>query len=604
MPRVPVYERQVSTRPLPTPYQRPAGGPEASGAQLGGALQHAGGQLQALARHEQERADRAKVLLADTALGEWEQRAIHDPKSGALTTRGEQAIGAVDRALQDFDATAGEVEKGLTSDAQREAFAARRAQAREQVARTLAGHERAQFREMEAGAYAGALATSVSRAVSAAGDEKAVLSARRDGEAALALRAESEGWSDQQLEGERRQFRTQLHTGVLERLSEASPDAAEAYLGRYGQEMDGAVRGRLEKQLRHLAGDRRALAETRRIQAAATDFGAQMKLAREIKDPKVLDAVSARLEEDARDGAAAQRQQVDQVFNSAFTGYIKGGGLRGVPPKAKAWLIENAPAKWRDLQELARADADRYRTKSAQPTAAQGQAMVEFLLQAGGDPQRLASMTPAEFNSDWAHRLAPADREQAAARIAGAKAEANKPDRNPALAGFVEKRLTAAGSQAGLWPANVRPDLWTKEQSAAYYAAHQEVAEKEALWRQEHAGKPAPDEKYREWIEGATLRLKLPGTGLLFDDRTTLPEYRRDPRLQGKPVEPLWTDEQRERAGAVLRQRGALLEGDPATDVDRMVESYLRRTFQLPAAADPGQGAGAPNLSTGPTPGE
>lgn len=128
------YQGGVQATPLPNTqasiqFAQPDG--------IGEALTRVG--LQAY-KDELQRQDQVQFLAADRQASEWEQKALHDPKDGALARKGRDAFGAPDEVLKKFDERMSEIDKTLTTQRQRDAFARSVEARRRDINSTLSRH--------------------------------------------------------------------------------------------------------------------------------------------------------------------------------------------------------------------------------------------------------------------------------------------------------------------------------------------------------------------------------------------------------------------------------------------------------------------------------
>lgn len=119
MPIVPYGPANVERAALPGARL----GVQASPGTFGAGVAHGAGDVAdvSLNIQEQERAkaDQVRMLDMERQLGEWENAKLYDPKDGAFAKRGQDSFGLPEAVGQDFDAFAGELQTGLTSERQR-----------------------------------------------------------------------------------------------------------------------------------------------------------------------------------------------------------------------------------------------------------------------------------------------------------------------------------------------------------------------------------------------------------------------------------------------------------------------------------------------------
>jgi hypothetical protein len=132
MPTVKVPQRQIAPERLPgvrrqeyaiphleTPPPKPLPNVNVNGAQFGQAITAIGEDLYA---REKEKQDQVRVLDAKNQLGQAVNTAFYDPKTGALNTQGQAALGLHDTVLPALTQTAGKIRKTLSNDRQRIEF--------------------------------------------------------------------------------------------------------------------------------------------------------------------------------------------------------------------------------------------------------------------------------------------------------------------------------------------------------------------------------------------------------------------------------------------------------------------------------------------------
>lgn len=119
---------------------------EAAGASIAKPILSLGLQMY---QDELHRQDQVAFLEADRKLSEWEQKRLYDPKAGALTVRGKDAMGLPDTVGKDYQATVDEVRKGLTTERQQVAFDRSVEARRKDINHTLSRHVFAEMRKYE-----------------------------------------------------------------------------------------------------------------------------------------------------------------------------------------------------------------------------------------------------------------------------------------------------------------------------------------------------------------------------------------------------------------------------------------------------------------------
>jgi hypothetical protein len=95
------------------------------------------------------RQDQVAFLEGDRKMSAWENDALYNPQTGALSKRGKDAFAVPDEVGKAYDDYTQEVRKGLTTDRQRVAFDKAAASRRGDIDKTLAKHVFTEARKFE-----------------------------------------------------------------------------------------------------------------------------------------------------------------------------------------------------------------------------------------------------------------------------------------------------------------------------------------------------------------------------------------------------------------------------------------------------------------------
>lgn len=246
MPRVPTYdEPQVRTQALPS--ARLTFNPSNQGAAIGEGLRRVGQALQEVDLAEKKRQSEIAVLEADRKLSSWTVQNLHNPETGALNRRGKDAFGMPDEVLPAFDKNTAEIEKGLTNDAQRQAFrqlaSGRRGEIEQTVTRHVAGEMR-RFEDSELDAY-----IKNAHAAALANPDVARNEIERQ-RLAISSYAARNGMGPEWLKLKVGETNSATHLGVVDGLLARGQDQqAAAYFQANGQQFLAEDRTRAEKAL-------------------------------------------------------------------------------------------------------------------------------------------------------------------------------------------------------------------------------------------------------------------------------------------------------------------------------------------------------------------
>lgn len=371
MPTVRRAEREVATAPIPGVRKQSASTAIAEGAGIeqaranvgeaiagfGGAVARVGiGTYSELAQESRRRADTVATLEADRKLGQWEISRLYSDqgtKVAALNRRGKDAMGLPEELREEFEQVAGEIEKGLATDRQREAFARVKANRGLSLDMTIQRHV---FTEMNRHAAEELEATlEVSRSAAGA---NALDPARVGLELARGVEAIKEVaprfMGAKAVEAKVLKFTTEAHAEVIDRLLANDKDkAAKIYFeeARDAGQIDGKVIGRIEKALDEgsLRGESQRKADE--IIATGKTFAEQRELAKGIEDDKLRDAVEQRIEHNKILVEREEREKDEAVLTNAFNIVDRYRDVTKIPPSVWSNLPGSARASLRSYAE-------------------------------------------------------------------------------------------------------------------------------------------------------------------------------------------------------------------------------------------------------------
>jgi len=437
MPRVPSYdEAQVRTQALPG--ARLTYDPGNPGAAVGAGLQRLGQGVTTLVVEEQRKQSEIAVLEADRKLSSWTIDSLHNPETGALNRRGKDSFGLPEEIVPAFDKTVADIEKGLTNDAQRQAFRRLSSGRRKEIDQTIARHvstEMRAFENQELEAYIKNARTAALANPDAAGSE---IERQR---LAISSYADRNGLGPEWFKLKFGSAASGTHLGILEGLLTRGRDQqAAAYFTANAAQMLGEDRTRAEKALEvgTLRGESQRLAD--RITTQYNDPTAMIAAVEQIQDPKLRDATDERVQRKIRFLADVNRGAQDKAFTDAWSIVEQTGDPYQVPPAVWGSL---PPARRQALEKYARQKA------SGQDVVNDAQKWLEFLAL----PERkLVEMTEADLLSGYVPHFDAAHRERAMTRWANAREAANgdltakaKHSNNRSFDAIVSSALSRAG---------------------------------------------------------------------------------------------------------------------------------------------------------------
>lgn len=409
MPKVPLP--QVRSRPVGAPRvgANPRG---AFSSGLAEGLQSIGGAVDAAGdffAREKAKADAIAVTQAETEL----QKSINDTLShrefGVLNNQGTDAIDGADVALETLPKNVETISKKLASDEQREVFRLRADGLVESARRTMETHVSRQIKVVEDRS----IEARAAEALNAIALNYADPATRAQQIAAVEGPLLATAVSDEDAALRVNQWRAQAAKVALNAYVGAKDaEGAKAYFAQV-KEVLGPDAARFEQQIELLDRDERAEREAIRIVNGSrtegtgwVDEAAALNGLDSLPAGADKDEVRQRVEHRLRLETRKKNQEIESVYERAFTAYLSGGTLSAIDPRDKAWLIQNSPEDWEKLRNKGRADADRYRSRrSSQETPEQQEAYLELQLELANDPERYANMTAEQFRREWGHRL-------------------------------------------------------------------------------------------------------------------------------------------------------------------------------------------------------
>ncbi len=145
MPQVPIVEKNIQSRGLPTPNLRGYNGsaPQIEVPQNG--LTNLSKAVMDIAMQAKERGDNVAVIEAQRKLDDWEATNLFDPRTGALAKKGRDTFNLPNTLVTQFDEDMNGVREGLANDDQKLQFDRMATARRGSIQQTLFGHERTQM---------------------------------------------------------------------------------------------------------------------------------------------------------------------------------------------------------------------------------------------------------------------------------------------------------------------------------------------------------------------------------------------------------------------------------------------------------------------------
>lgn len=302
-------------------------------AQIGeGFARRGAGLYGAILAEERDKADDAAILEAENKLARVEQTLLYG-EQGALSRKGKDSFELPELVDADFEKQASEIAKTMRTPKQQAAFNRIRANRGLNISATIHRHVHGERQAWEASELKDGVLNGVNAAVANA------LDPRRVGEELTAVVARIEkhgpraGMSPEAVKAAVAGAKTDIHTGVIERLLANGNDrAAKVYFEETKGQIAGTAIERVEKALEvgTLRGE--AQREADKILLAGGTFAEQRARAKAIEDPKLRDEVLGRIE---HEGQVREREERDRKETAAVDGYNiidRTGTTTAIPP--------------------------------------------------------------------------------------------------------------------------------------------------------------------------------------------------------------------------------------------------------------------------------
>lgn len=262
-------------------------------------------------------------------------------------------------------------------------------------------------------------------------------------------------------------------------------------------------------------------------------------------------------------------------FDGALSAYLKGHNLNDVPPTTKAWMLDNDPKGWHQLEQVVH--ADREHAKGTPTTEEQKRAFVQFDVDLKDHPDKYATMSEAQFHATVWPNLSNGDRERAGALFAGAHAGVDKAGK---LSPDETHMLLEAGRRSRIFP-DKQNDVskWDDDSAQLYYKASETLRQQAIDHRKAH-GEPPDPKTVQGWVDALVQEGKIPGTGIFghFQTGTT----RLEAITKGTEFTPAWNDQQRASAAKALQKSGMPADDD---NIDKFLR--IKNNLSVPPARAP-----------------
>jgi len=367
MPLVERRQREVSTAPLPGVRKTAAATAVSEGANveaakvgigqsiagLGATVGRMGAQKFAeIQQQARNRADSVAILEAERKIGEWENKRLYDPETGALNVRGKEAMALPDTLANEFATLTGEIEKGLGSDRQRDAFNRVKTSRGMGLDLTIQRHVFGEMNRYEAEELKATVENAQQSAIANALDPARVGVELDRAVGAIKTHAPRLGLGPEAIEKQVAAVTSSTHVGVIERLLSTDRDkAAKAYFEETRGQINGDAIAKVERAIDEgsLRGESQRAADE--IILAGGTLTEQRAKVRAIEDPKLRDAVQTRIEHEAAVREREEREAEEATLQGAYNIVDKTGNVNSIPSPTWSGLTGGARSALRNYAE-------------------------------------------------------------------------------------------------------------------------------------------------------------------------------------------------------------------------------------------------------------
>lgn len=337
MPTVPrISTPEVQQSRAPNVALQGNADPRAFGAGVGQAL----GEVAKVAKDSYDLQIETQVKSQRSALVQWELDNVDNPTTGAMSTKGVDALGVHEKVMPDLDKRVGELEDGIRSPRGKQIFRQMADSFRQDVTRKLNTHA-----ERQGSIYAkeqtdATLALSMEAAAANAGDPNRVANELKYSVGVVMADSKRLGMSPEATKERLLDTTTGIHAAVLDSmLTAGSYSMAKAYFDANGQDMNVKVREQAGQQVKQgyarVEGKQAADELFRKHGQDFTSVNAGLK---DIEDPMVRDVAETEVTQERERRDAAKRARHDQNLNDATNVVERTGDFNSIPPSMLADL--------------------------------------------------------------------------------------------------------------------------------------------------------------------------------------------------------------------------------------------------------------------------
>lgn len=466
MPQVPVrYKSTVNPQAAPNARLNPNTPSDA----FGNGTSKVVDAVTALYDRERKKADEVAVLDADRALGEFENRALYDPKAGALNKRGKDSFGLPEQVMGEFDRISGELYNSLGNDNQKLAYRKYMESRRRDIDRTLQRHVGEEISKYDDQTTESFVANELEAAVHNYKDPERIGHAIARVENEYTRYAGRKGLPEDWTKRKIAEATSKAHAGVITRMLANGDDKTASEYYAANKEDIKTGNAPLEKALEEgsLRGESQRQTDAILAQHGAKDDRTDaLAAAKAIKDPKIRDLAEERVNKYFTERQNAETERLNKMYVSATNVVDKTGDETKIDPVVWSQMsLERRSA----LKLYAKNKREGTEPELDHPT------WVKFTYQS---EEQLSKLTEAEFMEKYYPKLDKAHRDRGLEMMRLARDSAKKggsPDPKFATTITFKDQVKMTLEGAKIIKPGEEPSKWNEE-TARRYTAFQDEA--------------------------------------------------------------------------------------------------------------------------------
>jgi hypothetical protein len=518
MPRAPSYERQARVQPIRGGTINVRTDPRDFGAGVGAAVSVAAFDV---VRQEVDRADEIAFTAASSRLKARANKMLYDPQEGALAKKGKDSFDLPSTVMPEFDQAAGDIAAELTTDRQKLAYSKAVAQVRMDVDLAVQRHVYAERREYDKLETEGLISTARSDAVHNYADPERVMRELQIQTQTIIAHAKRNGVGAEATRVAVEQTRSKTLLDVIER---AATDNNDKVAKVYYEEGKSFLKGDDQTKAAKLVEETSLRGESQRVadellSTEGENSSAQLaKKIKDIKDPKLRDLVQNRIDAELNRREQRQAEEREDLFMGALNMIERGSSFADLSASAVAQLNYNQRAALRSYQK----------------SLAKGQNIeTDWELYYRLKTMGTTDATLGEFAKtdlmQYRHKLDDTEfKELVALQGSYRKGAAKDEDK---INGFrtIKQVVDDSLAAVGLDPTPKEGKTESKQ-----VAQFRRVVDEQVLNFQSTHGRKPNVVEIQELVDSLLVKAKVPGSGILWDDKKFAFELKGDERLAVK----------------------------------------------------------------------